>query len=282
LKQNFDTNSYDIIVVNNRSNDNTENVIRRYPIRYLFEAKPGPAAARNSGIRASNAHFVAFTDADCIPDPDWLTQMISEMKPGVAGGGGTIVSYYGDDLISRYIDEIVFRQRYNILQKVPPHITTANACYVRSALSDIGLFDESFPYAAGEDRDLGERLAVSGCRFVFVPSAIVRHRHPQTLEGFYNQRFRHASGQFYADLKLLNRLSIRQMITKDDISYLLGLSKQLIDSKLSKEERYQKLLKFVDRGAYLSGLILRYLLYLVERIRMISYNFAETMLKKLL
>jgi glycosyltransferase involved in cell wall biosynthesis len=267
LNQDFKSGSYDIIVVNNRSTDDTANIVKRYPIRNLFEAKLGPAAARNTGIRASSAHFIAFTDADCIPYSNWLSQIIHAMEKGVIGAGGSILSYYGDDPISQYIDEVVFRQRYNILQKIPPHITTANACFLRSALHNIGLFDESFPYAAGEDRDLGERLAMAGSRFVFVPTAAVRHKHPQTLESFYNQRFRHAAGQIYADLKILKRLSIHQMLCKLEISHPLKLTKKMLLPKTSKEERYITLLHFIDKGAYTTGLIWKYVLFLLKNWR---------------
>ena len=267
LDQDFPSNSYDIIIVNNRSTDDTAEIVKRYPVCSLFETKPGPAAARNTGIQASNAQLVAFTDADCIPEHDWLSQMVNAMEEGVTGAGGRIVSYYEDDLISRYIDEIVFRQRYNILQKTPPHITTANACYLRSALLKIGLFDESFPYAAGEDRDLGERLALEGSRFIFVPAATVRHKHPQTLEGFYNQRFRHAASQFYADLKAYNQPSIFQMLAKLETSKLLYLSIKLLNPWISEEERYRVLLHLIDTGAYTTGLLWRYLLFSLKTIR---------------
>jgi len=211
LDQDFASDQFEIIIVNNRSTDGTQEIIDRYPVRSLYESKRGPAAARNAGIRVSTAKFVAFNDADCIPHNDWLSKLISSMTDSVCGAGGQVVSYYQDDVVSSYIDQIVFRQRYNILQKSPPHITTANACYRRTSLEKIGLFDESFPFAAGEDRDLGERLAIAGEAFVFVEEAIVRHKHPQTLEGFYCQRFRHASGQFYASLKKHGKMSFRQI-----------------------------------------------------------------------
>jgi cellulose synthase/poly-beta-1,6-N-acetylglucosamine synthase-like glycosyltransferase len=259
LNQDFPRKQYEVIIVNNRSTDDTAEIVKRYPVAALFEGKRGPAAARNTGIRASSSHFVAFTDADCIPQPDWLSQIVLAMEQGATGAGGSIVSYYGEDRISRYIDEIVFRQRYNITQKNPPHITTANACYVRSVLFKIGLFDESFPYAAGEDRDLGERLSLAGSHFVFVPTAIVRHKHPQTLEGFYNQRFRHAAGQFYSDLKMSNRLSMWDMLSRLDTSKPISLTKKLLYPGISNEERFRAFLNLIDTGAYITGLLWTYL-----------------------
>lgn len=262
LRQDFPRDRYEIIIVNNRSIDATQDVVDRYPVRSLYESTRGPAAARNAGIRASTAECVAFTDADCIPNYDWLSKLINVMPDSVCGAGGQIVSYYKDDLISSFVDQIVFRQRYNILQKSPPHITTANACFRRSALLKIGLFDEFFPFAAGEDRDLGERLALTGGSFAFVEEAIVQHRHPQTMEVFYNQRFRHASGQFYACLKKHGKLSLAQMLREIDSNRLVSLAYRTIFLKISRRERLRRWLHFIDCVAYTNGLIWRYLMYL--------------------
>ncbi|MDX9709234.1 MAG: glycosyltransferase [Trichloromonas sp.] len=262
LCQVFTPGQFEIIIVNNRSTDGTQEIIDRYPVRSLYESKRGPAAARNAGIRASTAKFVAFTDADCIPHNDWLAKLISSMTDSVCGAGGQIVSYYQDDVVSSFIDQIVFRQRYNILQKSPPHITTANACYRRTSLEKIGLFDESFPFAAGEDRDLGERLAIAGETFVFAEDAIVRHKHPQTLEGFYQQRFRHASGQFYASLKKHRKISFSQMLKEIDSGRLINLGFRVVFCNSSKQEKFRRWLQFIDSAAYTNGLIWRYLMYL--------------------
>ncbi len=165
-QQTLPADSYEIIIVNNASVDDTEKIIKRYPVRLLYEAKRGPAAARNTGIRAADADLIAFTDADCIPHEDWLEHLVDAMSDTICGAGGRIVSYDKEDSISNYIDQIVFRQHYNICHKKPPHITTANACFRRSSLLEIGLFDEGFPTAAGEDRDIGERLSIAGGTFV--------------------------------------------------------------------------------------------------------------------
>ncbi|MBN1546437.1 glycosyltransferase [Trichloromonas sp.] len=262
LHQDFKSDQFEIIVVNNRSTDNTQEIIDRYPVRSLYESKRGPAAARNAGIRASTAKFIAFTDADCIPHDDWLSKLIFSMTDSVCGAGGQILSYYEDDAVSTFIDQIVFRQRYNILQKNPPHITTANACYLRTSLEKIGLFDESFPFAAGEDRDIGERLAMAGGTFVFAEAAIIRHKHPQTLEGFYHQRFRHGSGQFYTVLKKYSKISLPQMLKEINSDRLINLGFQVVFCNGSKQERFLRLLQLIDSAAYTNGLIWRYFMYL--------------------
>lgn len=73
--------SYEIILINNRSTDASASIAKRYSsITLLEEDKPGAYAARNTGIRRARAPLVAFTDADCAADPDWLRSIQDRMR----------------------------------------------------------------------------------------------------------------------------------------------------------------------------------------------------------
>ena len=76
----------EIIMVDNRSTDASASVVGRYPqLTLLREETPGVYAARNAGIRKARAPLVAFTDADCVADRDWLRSVCDGMRdPGVA------------------------------------------------------------------------------------------------------------------------------------------------------------------------------------------------------
>ncbi|HEX2179278.1 MAG TPA: glycosyltransferase family A protein, partial [Actinomycetota bacterium] len=51
-------------------------------IDVLPGAGRGPAAARNTGWRASNAEWVAFLDDDVLVEPDWLDRLVSDLDVG--------------------------------------------------------------------------------------------------------------------------------------------------------------------------------------------------------
>jgi glycosyltransferase involved in cell wall biosynthesis len=91
LRQNYPPSRYEIIMVDNNSTDHSTEIVQRYPeIRLLLEPKQGAYAARNRGVAAAEGRILAFTDADCVPAPDWLEKMDAALSlPGVevAQGG---------------------------------------------------------------------------------------------------------------------------------------------------------------------------------------------------
>jgi glycosyltransferase involved in cell wall biosynthesis len=76
----------EIVMVDNRSTDDSAAMVRRYPqVTLLREESPGAYAARNAGIRQARAPVLAFTDADCVTDRRWLRSVCDGMRdPGVA------------------------------------------------------------------------------------------------------------------------------------------------------------------------------------------------------
>ncbi|NJR19534.1 MAG: glycosyltransferase [Calothrix sp. CSU_2_0] len=74
--------TWEIIVVDNNSTDNTAEVIHNYqanwqfpyPLKYCFEAKQGAAHARKRAIEEAKSELIGFLDDDNYPEPDWITQ----------------------------------------------------------------------------------------------------------------------------------------------------------------------------------------------------------------
>ncbi len=68
-----DTSAFEVIVVDNGSTPPIEvAAVLPFPVKLVRHETPGSYAARNAGVRASSADGLAFTDADCLPAPDWL------------------------------------------------------------------------------------------------------------------------------------------------------------------------------------------------------------------
>ena len=72
---------YEIILIDNRAADASASIVGRYPdLIVLDEQTPGAYAARNTGIERASAPVIAFTDADCVTDSDWLRSILDGMR----------------------------------------------------------------------------------------------------------------------------------------------------------------------------------------------------------
>lgn len=175
--------SWEVIVVDDGSSDDLSGIEAsfrsRLPLTWVTLAKNGgPARARNTGIGKARGDIVLFTDADCRPEPDWLEEMARPFdNPEVTGAKGVYRSLQSD-LWAR-LAQLEFEERFELLSGSLDidFVDTYSGAFRRSLLNAVGGFDTSFPRADNEDVDLSFRIKELGGRFVFVPNAVVLHRH---------------------------------------------------------------------------------------------------------
>jgi len=191
LDLNYPKENLELIFVNNASTDKTPEILKQYSndIRILYEAKKGPAAARNKGILNANGEVVAFTDSDCIVDQDWLLNLIPALQDPLVGiVGGTILSKRPHNAIERF-GEHIHDHNKAINEYKPPYAITMNWTSRLCVLKEMDLFDESFIRC--EDVDLSYRIVQSGYILAFQPQAIVRHSNESTYSGLFNEGILH-------------------------------------------------------------------------------------------
>ena len=184
----------ELIVVDNGSTDATSVVLSRYRgrARILYAERRGPAAARNEGIRNASGDWIAFTDADCTVEPDWLTHLLSPLvDPAVGVVGGKILSVEPCNRIERFGEQIHDHRRA-IEEFRPPYAITMNWASRRHVLEAVGLFDETLP--RGQDVDLARRIQRAGYRLVYSSRAKIRHLNERTFWGLFREGFQHARG----------------------------------------------------------------------------------------
>jgi glycosyltransferase involved in cell wall biosynthesis len=86
IAQNYSAAGYEILMVDNNSADRSAEIVQRYPqARLLQERKPGAYAARNHGVSVSRGRILAFTDSDCVPTADWLTELMALFSDSTVG-----------------------------------------------------------------------------------------------------------------------------------------------------------------------------------------------------
>jgi GT2 family glycosyltransferase len=157
----------------------------------------GPAWARNEGVRRARGEVVCFTDDDCEPVAGWVEALAAPVLAGevevatgpIAIGAGATAADRAWEAIVRYL-----QVRAEVPGSASPgFVVTANFAARRSLLERLP-FDESFPAAAGEDRDWGERAARTGVAPEFVPAATVEHRSGMRVKDFLRQQYRYGRG----------------------------------------------------------------------------------------
>jgi len=166
-------------------------------VRCIRQENAGPATARNTGARSAMGDFLAFTDDDCQPEPDWIRRL-------VAAHGGDPMRLVGGR-VENLLTANVFAESsqslcdflydyYDAGAGGAPFFTSNNIGCSRSRFFSIGGFDETFPLAAAEDRDFGMRWRDAGGSLVYAPDAVVGHAHPLTLGRFWRQHVNYGRG----------------------------------------------------------------------------------------
>ena len=177
--------AFEVIVVDNSSTDRTPAILKRFAgrIRIVQEAKRGAASARNCGVRAARGDLIAFVDADCVVDPQWLSQLLPPLASTRVGiVGGRILATQPCNWIERFGERIHDNQRA-IEELTPPYAITMNWASPRAVLEQVGLFDESL--LRGQDVDLAWRIHQAGFALVYRPEARVHHRNERTITGLF-------------------------------------------------------------------------------------------------
>lgn len=184
------TSEYEVIVVDDGSTDDTALKAEAIQgMRVIRSAHRGAAAARNRGVQSACGHIVLFTDADCEPTADWVRQMLAPFaEPSIIGAKGTYRTRQRE-LIGRFV-QCEYEEKYARMVGATSidFVDTYCAAYRRDAFLNSGGFDESFLGASVEDQEFSFRLAEEGARLVFVPTAIVYHRHPATLAAYVRRK----------------------------------------------------------------------------------------------
>ncbi len=155
-------------------------------------------AARNTGIRAAIGEFFAFTDADCYPQPHWLTNLIQPFQDEAIGlVAGEIIAFPGTTLLESYADrKHIMSQQDTLAHKFCPYGQTANLGIRKQALAAVGLFRPHL--TTGGDADICWRIQrESTWKIHYAPDATIQHRHRQTLKDLYSQWYRYGKSNRY-------------------------------------------------------------------------------------
>jgi glycosyltransferase involved in cell wall biosynthesis len=189
----------EIIVVDNGSTEDLEPARQRFPnVIWLSEAMPGSYAARNRGIAAARGQILAFTDSDCLPEPDWLEQgvppLLAADPPSFVGGRVDLVTTGAARLsAAELFDLAVGFPQQRFVEQV--HFAmTANMLTRAKTMAEVGFFSTSMK--SGGDREWGNRAWKMAGPGRYVDTARIGHPTRSTRPEVLKRIRRVAGGEY--------------------------------------------------------------------------------------
>ncbi|UHD15870.1 glycosyltransferase family 2 protein [Thiocapsa bogorovii] len=192
-EQTLDPERFEILVVDNRSNDGTAALVRdiaekQSNLRYLLEPEIGLSHARNLGWRNARAPFVAYLDDDAVAAPDWLERISLAFERVLPTPGcvcGRVAPIWGKDRPAWLNDRL--GRYFSILERQDPPgwladnaFCGANMAFPRAVLAKLDGFDTALGrrganLLSNEELLMSKRLRASGPGIYYDPAIAVRH-----------------------------------------------------------------------------------------------------------
>ena len=178
--------SFEVLVVNDGSTDGAEEILARYhdpegangtPVRVHHQPPLGLSAGRQWAVEHAIGEWVAITDIDVRPEPDWIANMVEQIVPvdeqeRVVAVTGRTVFEQADDLVSR-LRSVEIAAKYRAR---PGRTSLANgpcSMFHRASLMEVGGFNPAWYHA--EDMEVSLRLNQAGGTIVYARDALVKH-----------------------------------------------------------------------------------------------------------
>ncbi|OUL30104.1 glycosyltransferase [Nostoc sp. RF31YmG] len=227
LSQTYPKDRVEYLLVDNNSSDRTLTFLKTaaelspLTIHPLSENQiQSSYAARNTGIRSATGEIIAFTDADCRPQPQWLESLIQPfINLDVVIVVGEITALPGKSILEQHADrQETLSQKHTLSHHFCAYGQTANLAIRRFALEKVGLFR---PYlTTGGDADICWRILMAKIgKLEFAPNAVVQHRHRTTLKELQSQWRRYGRSNRY--LHELYGVELMPGLTRKEYYYRL-------------------------------------------------------------
>lgn len=256
VQQTYASRSYEIIVVDDGSTDNTASIVESYSARHasvrLLSLPPGRADGQSrkphaleKGIEQSKGDIILTTDADCLASPRWIELMIKYFSDDVVFVAGPVVEHDARSFFSR-LEQLEFlgliTTAAGLIGSGRPIICNgANIAYRKSAFIAVGGFSNN--RSSNDDESLMNKMVHRKIgKVVFAPDseAVVVTASANTVASFFRQRLRWANKRgHYEDKTILATLYAL---------YLFFLSVAIVALLLPREPRLLLPLSLVLAG----------------------------------
>lgn len=238
--QTLSKNEYEVIIVNNRSTDDTQSVAEKYVkanenFFLLKEIKQGLAVSRNTGLKNARSEIAAFTDDDAIPQENWLELLLrrfEKLEDNFAVVGGEIDQIWEverprwltDKLLHPLSSTLGWSEIPRELNSETEWLCEVNSAYKIKALMDSGGFPEDLGrignnLLSGENA-VNKIMAYKGWKFFFDPEIRVRHLIPKdrVSKSWFKRRYFWQGVTEYYSLQYLKKMGYPSHHSKNHFS----------------------------------------------------------------
>jgi glycosyltransferase involved in cell wall biosynthesis len=206
----IDYPDYEVILVDDGSKDNTPAIAAEFPqIVYVRQKNRGLSVARNVGAERATGEIVAYTDADCVADADWLRCLVQAMEnQQVDAIGGPNITPHNDGWSAQCVAVSPGNPSHVMLDDCrAEHIPGCNMAFRRNALMRLGGFDPQYRQA-GDDVDMCWRLIDEGGVIGYAPGGFVWHHRRETVGAYLKQQIGYGKAEALLHFKHPQRFSV--------------------------------------------------------------------------
>lgn len=200
-KQTYPRKYIEILVVDNGSDSDSDLSFLNFVDEQIFlfrEHRPGSYAARNLGIKQARGTIIAFTDADCIPNEDWIEKGINRLLNIQNCGlvGGKILIFYDGKNEPNSIE--IYEKKFSFQQKKyiekGKFSVTANLFVFKEIFESVGLFNDQL--ISSGDKEWGRRVYRAGYKLVYAEEICVLHPARRSMASLRKKMLRVACGLY--------------------------------------------------------------------------------------
>lgn len=209
ISQNYPKDSFEIIIVDNNSSDNTKKVIEEWiqksdiPIRYILEQRQGAHFARNTATKQATSEILYFTDDDMIADKDMLMNLVKvfDLDYNIAVVGGKVLPKWEFDppewLIKYFKNgalSLIDKSEKLIIASYDLGIYSCHQAIKRSILIECGGFNPDIikdKLIGNGETGLNIKILEAGYNFAYTADAVTYHMIPRSrmTQKYLNERF---------------------------------------------------------------------------------------------
>ncbi len=218
-----DYQNFEVIVCNNNSTDNTQEVLEAYlgnsKVSLLFEERSGVHFARNTAAKCASGDILYFTDDDMIATPNLLSEIVKifDLDESIASATGRVLPKWEIEP-PKWVEKLLFNARLSLNNPTEELIISSDdfgvySCHqaiLREAFFKAGGFNPD--YVAGiliGDGETGLNLKMKelGYKFGYIGSSIIYHRIPpaKMTQKYLNSRLENEGYcHAYTNIRLCN------------------------------------------------------------------------------